>query len=241
MDSIGTRMRVVISGMNPRPQTHDVRKPSSLWRQPCAVAIGLACGLGLLAFPYKARADVPAEAFVASAVQEGNAILSNPSLDARTRDREFRQFLLSITDMKRVALFALGSYAKTAPNPIIASFVSTFTDFDVALYQGGFGSYGQSLKIISSTGRSDDDVIVNAEAGDPKGKSEPMKIAFRVRKDDAGKDIILDVAVQGVWLAVSQQQGFTSYLQLHGGDVGMLTHELESRTTTKTVAESDTP
>ena len=222
-------MSAAYYGMNPRLQTHGAHKRWSSRRWLYSVAIGLVFGFSLLTFPLEVLAASPAEAFVESSVQKGDAILSDPSLNAAERDREFRQFLLSITDMKRVALFALGSYAKTAPEPAVASFVSTFTDFDVDMYEHGFGSYGQSLKIIGSVARSEDDVIVNAEAAGPKGKPDPMKIAFRIRKNDEGKDIVLDVAVQGVWLAVSQQQGFASYLQLHGGDVAMLSHELESR------------
>jgi ABC-type transporter MlaC component len=190
----------------------------------------LLCGLALLPLPAEAQGAEPAESFIESSIAQGNAILTNPSLDASTRDREFRNFLLSVTDMNRVALFTLGSYANTTPPPVLAGFVSAFTTFDTALYEGGFGSYGKSLKVTGAAARSADDVIVYAEAPDPMGKPEPMQIAFRVRKNDAGHDIILDVALQGVWIAVSQQQGFSSFLQLHGGDVAMLSHELETRT-----------
>lgn len=130
--------------------------------------------------------------------------------------------------MKRVAMFTLGPYAKDAPEQALTDFVAAYTDLDVALYRSGFSSYAKSTKITGSVARAADDVIVNAEVSDVSGKSEPVKIAFRVRKDDKARDIITDVELAGAWLALSQRQEFTSYLQLNGGDIGSLSRELET-------------
>src|SRR5689334_22858479 len=191
---------------------------------------GAVLGMGMFLFPFEASAASSAEGFIQTVIARGNAILGDSSLDAGQRDQRFREFLLSITDMKRTAMFTLGSYAQSTPEPQVADFLATFTDFDIAIYQRGFGSYGQTIRVMGSTERSPDDVIVNTEAADPKGKPEPFKIAFRVRRNDAGQDIITDIQVEGVWLAISQRSGFVSYLDLHGGDVAKLSHELKSRT-----------
>ncbi len=193
-------------------------------------AIGLSFFLGMLMFSLEAHAENPAETFVEECIQKGSAILDDKSLGTSERDRVFRDFVLSITDMKRVALFTLGSYAKDAPEADVARFVAAFTELDIVLYRNGFTSYGHSIKITGSTARAEDDVIVNAEAPDSGGKMEPTKLAFRVRKDANGRDIILDVEVSGTWLAIAQSQDFASYLQVSGGDVAKLSHELKTHT-----------
>lgn len=190
-------------------------------------AVGPIFCLVMLMFSLAAQAATPAEAFVDASIQKGNAILRNESLDQSERDREFRDFVLSITDMKRVALFTLGPYAKDAPGEAVAGFVVAFTDFNVALFRNGFRSYAQTTRVTGSVVRADDDVIVNAEVASADAKSEPMKIAFRVRKDDKGRNIILDVELSGAWLAVSQRQDFDSYLTLNGGDISKLSGELQ--------------
>lgn len=190
-------------------------------------AVGPIFCLVMLMFSLAAQAATPAEAFVDASIQKGNAILRNESLDQSERDREFRDFVLSITDMKRVALFTLGPYAKDAPGEAVAGFVAAFTDFNVALFRNGFRSYAQTTRVTGSVVRADDDVIVNAEVASADAKSEPMKIAFRVRKDDRGRNIILDVQLSGAWLAVSQRQDFDSYLTLNGGDISKLSGELQ--------------
>jgi phospholipid transport system substrate-binding protein len=202
---------------------------ASFWPRPVMRAVGPIFCLVMLMFSPEAQATTPAETFVAASIQKGNAILHDESLNQSERDREFRDFILSITDMKRVALFTLGPYAKDAPGEAVAGFVAALTDFNVALYRNGFRSYAQTTRVIGSVVRADDDVIVNAEVANPDGKSEPMKIAFRVRKNDEGRYIILDVELSGAWLAISQRQDFDSYLLLNGGDIAKLSEELGSR------------
>ena len=218
-------MRPLNSGYCPVRRTGAGRAPA--WQHGAIRAVGLIFCLAILTASFQASAASPAETFVENSIRKGSAILDNTSLDMSERDREFREFILSITDMKRVALFTLGPYANAAPEEAVAAFLAAYTDLDVALYRNGFKSYARTTKITGSTIRSADDVIVNAEASDANGKSEPMNVAFRVRKDDKGRDIIVDVQVGGAWLALSQRQDFTSYLELNGGDIAKLSRELK--------------
>lgn len=219
-------MRPTNTAYCPVAETGTGRAP--IWCLQAAQVLCLVFCLATLTVSFRAYAASPAETFVENSIRKGSAILDDPSLNVTERDREFREFVLSITDTRRVALFTLGPYAKDAPENAVAGFVAAYTDLDVALYRNGFNSYGRTTRVTGSTVRAADDVIVNAEASDANGKPVPMKVAFRVRKDDKGRDIITDVQVEGAWLALSQRQDFTSYLQLNGGDVAKLAHELET-------------
>lgn len=185
--------------------------------------------LAVAMFSLEAHAANPAEAFIEESIRKGGTILDDKSLDAGERDRAFRDFVLSITDMNRVALFTLGPYAKDQSEAALADFVAAFTALDVALYRNGFSSYAHTLRITGSVVRAEDDVIVNSEAANPDSNSEPMKIAFRVRKDDRGRPIILDIGLAGTWVAISQREDFGSYLLLNGGDIAKLSRALEDR------------
>ena len=191
-------------------------------------AVGICVCLGTLILPLAAYAVNPAEAFVEESIRKGSAILDDNSLSSSERDREFRVFVLSITDMRRVALFTLGSYAKHATEDDIAGFVAAFTDLEVALYRNGFTSYGNSIRVTGSIIRAGDDVIVTAKAPGEDAKSDSMEISFRVRKGDNGQDIIVDVGLAGTWLALSQNEQFASYLRLNGGNIAKLSRELET-------------
>jgi ABC-type transporter MlaC component len=181
--------------------------------------------LGAAILPGDARAADTAESFVQASIASGNAILNDPTLSAEQRQTRFRVFVTTISDTRRIALFTLGPYARDASPSDIGSFASVFTDF----LADAFATYnGRSVKVVGSTQRSEDDAIVSAEVFDGAGKP-PLKIGFRVRKDDGGKNVVTDIRVEGAWLAVSQRADFTSYLQQHGGDIAQLSKALAQR------------
>ena len=170
-----------------------------------------------------------AETFVQSNIDEGYAILNDHALNADQRRIQFRDFLLSIMDARRIAMFTLGGYARDASDSDIGNFVEAYTSFVTALYQSNFDKYkGVTLRVAGSTRRSEDDVIVNVDVVGRDGVPQ-FKIGFRVRKGEGRKNIITDLQVEGAWLGLSQRADFTSYLQQHSGMLGPLSSELESR------------
>jgi phospholipid transport system substrate-binding protein len=190
----------------------------------------LAVGASLLAASPRAHAADGAETFVQNRIEAGFGILRDSQLAARPRHQEFRDFLLSMIDMRRVALFTIGTYARDASEPDRARFVTAFTEFSVNFYERALDHYaGQAIRLTGSSRRSDDDAVVTADVVDPKGKTPPLKVAFRVRKNERGDPVVTDFQVEGAWLALMQRSEFTSFLQQHHGEIAQLSHELEKR------------
>lgn len=174
----------------------------------------------------------PAEAFVQQNVDRGYMILNSQSLSQEQRRAQFREFMLSLTDPRRIGMFALGQYANSASKDQIEDFVVAFTDYAVATYETRLSKYkGQTLKVTGSLARAPDDVVVNADVVSPgNGNAQPIKVGFRVRKTADGRPIVTDIQVEGVWLALSERSDFTGYLQQHGGNVASLTQLLKTQT-----------
>ena len=172
----------------------------------------------------------PAETFVQNGVDKGHAILTDSTVSVGEREDRFRAHLLTIVDLKRVSAFTLGPYARGAPIGAIASFEKAFADFVSAVYQRSLDVNGQTIRVTGSIARATDDVIVTADVIRVTVKDAPSKVAFRVRKTDNGNDAVTDFQAEGVWLALTQRDDFTAYLQQHGGDLLQLAGELETRT-----------
>lgn len=171
-----------------------------------------------------------AETFVQASIERGYRILNNKDLGANDRQMQFREFLNSITDTKRVALFTLGTYARSASETDSDKFFAAYDEFAAAMYQGYFDWYtGQSMRVVNSVVRSQDDVVVYADVMGPNGTPQ-FKIGFRVRKDAAQKNIVTDFQFEGVWLVLNQRADFTSFLQQNKGDFASLSTELQKRT-----------
>ena len=171
-----------------------------------------------------------AETFVQESIDRGYRILNNKELGATDRQAQFREFLNSITDTKRVALFTLGAYARSASPSDVDRFLAAYDEFAAAMYQGYFDWYtGQSLRVVNSVVRSQDDVVVYADVIGPNGAPQ-FKIGFRVRKDASQNNIVTDFQFEGVWLALNQRADFTAFLQQNKGDFVLLSSELQKRT-----------
>ncbi|HEX4026365.1 MAG TPA: ABC transporter substrate-binding protein [Rhizomicrobium sp.] len=191
----------------------------------------LLLGAGALALPFalgaqKAKAAAnPAEDFISGNIQTGFDILNDHSLDAAERGRRFASFLLGLTDMRRVAVFLLGQYAPSASPADLDAYVAAYQDYVLSVYQSYFARYaGQSLHVRASHERAPGDFIVNT---DMTGGSQPMQIDFRVRTDGA-KPVLVDFAVEGVWLALAERDQFVSVLAQNNGDVKALTAHLRA-------------
>lgn len=189
----------------------------------------------MLQSPSAYAAPSPPEMFVQQNVDRGFIILNNNSLARPERDTQIRAFLLSITDVKRLALFTLGANARGASDSQLDDFVNAFSGFFAIVFQHDLEhATGEAIVVTGSQTRAPDDVIVNATvagAGGTLSSSVPVKIAFRVRKNAGGADVIVDLQVEGIWMALTQRDEFAAYLGQHGSNISLLTAELASRAT----------
>ena len=180
-----------------------------------------------------AAAASPAESFVQQNVDRGYAILNNTSLSDEQRQMRFRDFMLSLTDTRRVGMFTLGPYANSASKEDLEAFIAAFSDYTVGFIHGVVFAQtrGQTPKVTGSVQRTADDVVVNCEVVNPNDpNARPIKAAFRVRKATDGRPIVTDIQVEGLWLALLQRSDFTSFLQQHGGRIAELTSDLQRHT-----------
>ncbi len=187
-----------------------------------AMALTLASGL-MIDAPALAAGN-PAEEFVQDNIHKGLDILNNKQLPPDQRRTQFETFLLSLTDMKRIADFTLGQYRRSASPADVAAFETAFQNYAVAVYQSYFTKYaGQSLKVTGSQARTPDDFIVATQLIDPSDNSgqQPLEVDFRVRTD-SGKPVVVDFSVAGIWLALEERDQFTAFLGQNNGNVRTL-------------------
>jgi len=175
----------------------------------------------LSAAPALAAANV-AESFVDENIHKGLDILRDKRLSVTQRRDQFETLLLGLVDVRRIGLFTLGQYRRTAPPEDVDAFINAFKNYATAAYQSYFSKYtNQTLKVIGSTERSPTDFIVQTQLIDPGSSQAPAEVDFRVRTD-TGKPVLVDVAYQGVWLSLEQRDQFVAFLGQNNGNVRTL-------------------
>ncbi len=169
-----------------------------------------------------AAAQNVAEAFVDENIHKGLDILKDKKLNNVQRRDQFETLLLGLVDVRRIALFTLGQYRRTAPPEDVEAFVGAFKNYATAAYQSYFAKYtNQNLKVIGSTQRNPTDFIVQTQLVDPGSSQQPAEVDFRVRTD-AGKPVLVDVAYQGIWLSLEERDQFVAFLGQNNGNVRTL-------------------
>jgi len=192
----------------------------ALTRRAMLVSVGLAAPL-LAARPAVAAAS-PAETFVDDNIRKGLDILRDKKLNTVQRRDQFETLLLGLVDVRRIALFTLGQYRRSAPPDDVEAFVNAFRNYATAAYQSYFAKYtNQTLKVTGSTQRTPTDFIVQTLLVDANSSQPPAEVDFRVRTD-TGKPVLVDVAYQGIWLSLEQRDQFVAFLGQNNGNVRTL-------------------
>ena len=202
-------------------------KPMMALAMPFVLVLGFL--LALAASP--AMAANPSEQFISENVQKGIAILNNAQLSKDQRKAQFRDFLLSLTDIEAIGRYTLGQYRRTASASDMAEFDTTFRDYAVAVYQSYFNKYtGQTLQVTGSYVLNSEETVVKTVVVDPKKPaSKPIQVDFRVL-NQKGRFLIADFAAEGVWIRELERNDFTGYLGQNGGNLQQLIAMLKKKT-----------
>lgn len=199
-----------------------------------ATSLALAiAGFMTLASPASAQVG-PAESYVSSNVQKGLTILNNHSIPDVERRSEFRDFLTTLTDIRRIALFTLGPARRTASPAQVDAFVDAFREYAVSVYESRLKAYaGQYLKVTGGSEHGPGDYIVRTILVDPTGRTEqqgePIEVDFRV-DGTQGHYVVIDAAIAGVWLALEERDQFTAFLEENNYNLGALISHLQALT-----------
>jgi phospholipid transport system substrate-binding protein len=198
------------------------------------IIAALVVAMAAFAATEPAMAATPAETFVSQNVQRGLTILNNHSISDTQRRAQFRDFLTSLTDIHRIALFTLGAARRTAAPADIDSFAAAFKEYAVAVYESRLNQYaGQSLRVTGSSDVGPGDSVVTTVLVDPNGKTngqEPIEVDFRVVQE-SGKFVVIDASIVGVWLGQEEREQFTSFLQQNNNNLPALTQHLQQLAT----------
>src|SRR5690349_10586275 len=106
----------------------------SVFLKALAFAALATCTFVMPGMVQRAHASAAAEAFVQTNVERGLQILNNRSLSKAQRQEQFRGFLVTLTDLRRIALYTLGPARRAATPAEQEAFVDAFRNYAFAVY-----------------------------------------------------------------------------------------------------------
>lgn len=176
----------------------------------------------------EAQRDAEAESFVANQASRALTIL-NQGGDTQQKKAAFRAFVDQVADVPRITGFVLGKYRRLLTPDQYNEFAQVFRLYANSVYETRLGQYhGERLRVTGSTVRVPGDVVVDSEIVGGEVKT-PMPVKWRVIRGPDGRYRAVDVSVDGIWLAITEQQDFVSTLDNHHGDINVLISQLRSQ------------
>ena len=151
--------------------------------------------------------------------QQAIATLQSAGYTPEQREQNFRYLLARGFDLDFIGRFALGrSYAQLTAEQR-QDYAAAFNEFVLRTYSRRLGGYsGEQFEILGARPAGEQDAVVASRivrAGGP-----PIQVDWRVR-NAGGNYKVIDVAVEGVSMALTQRQDFTAAIG-SGGVEGLI-------------------
>jgi phospholipid transport system substrate-binding protein len=173
----------------------------------------------------RAHADPSAEAFVQSEVSRAISILGDRGLGEEAKKRAFYDFVNQVGDVPRITNFVLGRYRRQISPAKYQEFADVFRRYADHIYEERLGDYhGENLVVTGSVQHAPGDVVVSTRITGGSYQGDPV-VNWRLLQGPQGWKVV-DVQAQGVWLAVVEQQDFTSTLANSNGNIDVLISQL---------------
>lgn len=178
----------------------------------------------VMAFPLvvsAAQADeTGARAFIQQLGNETVATFSDKSLSRPQAVEKFTVLLHKGFDVPYIGRWVLGRYWNQATPEEQSEYQKLFEGLIVETYANRFADYkGETFRILGSRPEGDEDTMVQTQIVRPNGP--PVMVEWRVRSR-SGQYHIIDVAVEGVSMGITQRSEFASVIQSSGGVAGLI-------------------
>ena len=133
----------------------------------------------------------------------------------------------SKVDIKGVALYTLGSYRKNLNEEQKKEYTILFEQYFIKTFVSRLTDYSEpKIDVISAKKINDKYTIVSSILLATDKKAE-VKIDWRVYTKDPDKLLIRDLIIEGLSLARTQKEEFSSIIESNDGDINALFNKLK--------------
>jgi phospholipid transport system substrate-binding protein len=157
-----------------------------------------------------------AQAFIDRLSKDAIAVLQRTDVTLEQREDTFRRLLAEGFEMEFIGRFVLGSTWRTATPEQQQDYLTAFREYVLKTYSRRLGGYaGEQFSVTGARPAGKQDVLVQTRIDRPS--AAPIMADWRVRQFDGGFKII-DIAVEGVSMAVTQRAEFAAVINRDGLD-----------------------
>ena len=170
--------------------------------------------------------SIGADVFIQSTVNRASTVLSkNISKDEKIN--QLKSIAKETVDIKGVGFYSLGSIRKNLNDSQKIQYQKLFEDYFLKSFSSRLAEYtNPEIEVNDKKVLNKNYTIVNSFLVETSERPE-VKIDWRVYTKDPEKPLIRDLIIEGLSLARTQKEEFSSILNSNDGDINALFKTLE--------------
>ena len=171
--------------------------------------------------------DPDPKIFINELVSDAIKTLSDKNISNADKSKKIEIIALENVDINALGMYTLGSIRKTLDQDTIKKYKSLFEKYFLKSLTSRLTDYSkQKFEVVSAEQKSENYTIVNSRIAESSSQPE-IKINWRVYIKDPSKPLIRDLIVEGLSLAKTQKEEFSSILNSNNNDIKILFLKLE--------------
>ena len=164
--------------------------------------------------------------FIQEIVDEAKEILVDSNSDKYKSDK-LTEIALATVDINGVGFYTVGSYRKDLTEEQKKEYTILFKKYFLKTFVSRLTDYSEpKINVVSAQKKNEKYTIVSSILLATEKRAE-IKIDWRVYTKDPNKPLIRDLIIEGLSLARTQKEEFSSIIESNDGDINALFNKLK--------------
>jgi phospholipid transport system substrate-binding protein len=165
--------------------------------------------------------------FINELVNDAIATLSNKNISILEKNKKIATIASQNVDVKALSMYTLGPIRKNLDQITLKKYQNLFEKYFLKSLTSRLTDYSsQKFEVLGAEQKSETYTIVSSRIVEGPSQLE-IKIDWRVYTKNPEKPLIRDLSVEGLSLAKTQKEEFSSILNSNNNDINVLFEKLE--------------
>ncbi|MDB4193269.1 ABC transporter substrate-binding protein [Candidatus Pelagibacter sp.] len=170
--------------------------------------------------------SIEADIFVQSTVNRASEAL-NDKFSKEEKIEKLKEIASETVDIKGIGFYTLGAYRKSISNDQIKQYETLFKQYFLKSFASRLAEYSNpEIEVVSKKELNKNYTMVSSILVGTNLRPE-VKIDWRIYTKNAKNPLIRDLIIEGLSLARTQKEEFSSIIQSNDGDINALFSNLK--------------
>jgi len=165
--------------------------------------------------------SIEADIFVQSTVNRASEAL-NDKFSKEEKIEKLKEIASETVDIKGIGFYTLGAYRKSISDDQIKQYDTLFKQYFLKSFTSRLAEYSNpEIEVVSKKKLNENYTMVSSILVSTEQRPE-VKIDWRVYTKNSENPLIRDLIIEGLSLARTQKEEFSSIIQSNDGDINAL-------------------